>query len=301
MLETYITKLYDLLCCGSNNCYDESCEKIYTVKDTPNDTLFQFSGSTVSDIGLVRPNNEDNYILGKYMNSNFSDKNDTDINFLAHFGEWQFAGVFDGMGGGNFGELASYNAANIFLNKLSNITIECSKMDIDYIVRLAFLQANNVMIDFQKSYNIAGTTGTLFCTNGHVFKIYHLGDSRAYHFHNNKLIQLTRDQTLAQMKMDSGITNIAETDRYKLIEYIGADWTRKNLKPTETAWIPVQSCDYFLLCSDGLYSLCTNHEIEQILQKKIPIKEKTFRLVQRAISKGGIDNVTCVLIKISNI
>lgn len=258
-----------------------------------------FTGSAVSDVGSVRSNNEDNYILGQYMNQNTSDHSEASLSISNTLGTWQIAGVFDGMGGGEMGELASHAAAEVFRNLFRQMAGGPSKADVDLLIRSAFLEANNRIVALQKAFRVFGTTGTVMCANGLDFKLYHLGDSRAYLIRENALLQLTKDQTLAQMKLEAGMYNRdalgAEADKHKLTEYIGRDWTKENLKPVESAWIPIESGDCILLCSDGLYDMCTNEEIAEILRGKRSVPEKSTQLVQAAVSHGGDDNVTCVV------
>ncbi len=262
---------------------------------------FKLSAAVVSDVGCVRANNEDNYILGKYMNTNSSDHSEVSVSFCEGSGEWHFAGVFDGMGGGEMGELASRDTATIFLEAVARLGDAPSRTEVDLCLRKAFLQANNRIVDLQKEYKIFGTTGTVLCSNGVEFKIYHLGDSRAYLVRGDELLQLTKDQTLAQMKLEVGMYTegdpAAEADKHKLTEYIGRDWTRENIKPVESLWIPIEKNDCVLLCSDGLYDMCANEEICKILRSCETIKDQATSLVDQARSRGGEDNITCVIVE----
>lgn len=267
---------------------------------TMSEQKFGFSGSAVSDVGRVRPNNEDNYVLGKYTNSNSSDHSEIAVSVSNSTDAWQFAGVFDGMGGGEAGELASKFSAEIFLSAFSNLKGIPSKTEVDLVLRKAFLEANNRIIQLQQECRVFGTTGTVLCANGMEFKIYHLGDSRAYLVRENELFQLTKDQTLAQMKIDVGLYDHnhpqAEAEKHKLTEYIGRDRTRESIRPVESLWNEIQSGDQILLCSDGLYDMCTSEEISNILGGEGGMAAKAARLVKAAVANGGIDNVTCVLV-----
>ena len=259
-----------------------------------------FSGCIISDIGCIRSTNEDNYVICNHMNTDLKEHSEVSVPCLKTFGEWRFAGVFDGMGGGEMGELAAHDTAEIFIKAFREINNGKSEAEVDSIIRRAFLEANNRIIDLQQKYRVFGTTGTIVGSNGLVFKIYHLGDSRAYLFRGNDLFQLTKDQTLAQMKIDSGIYReddpAAVADKHKLTEYIGRDRTRENIKPIESQWIPIQSGDYIFLCSDGLYDMCTDVEIANVLRKDMVIKEKCAMLINKACEHGGEDNITGVLL-----
>lgn len=273
-------------------------------REVPNkENGFGFNGSVVSDVGCLRSNNEDNFILGPYMNVDSSDRSEFSFSVSDVSGVWQFAGVFDGMGGGEMGELASRDTAAIFLKAFSRLSGTPDKSEVDLCIRKAFLEANNRIIAHQKSYKIFGTTGTVLCFNGTEFKIYHLGDSRAYLARRNELLQLTKDQTLAQMKLEVGMYReddpAAEADKHKLTEYIGRDWTQENIRPVESRWIPVEGGDCVLLCSDGLYDMCTNEEISEILFTGESVDGKASDLVKKAISGGGEDNITCVVVLFS--
>lgn len=271
-----------------------------TVEEILETKGMNFCGSVISDIGCVRLTNEDNYVMYKYMNVDLKEHSEVSVFLPKASGEWRFAGVFDGMGGGEMGELAARDSAEIFLRVFCGIGRDMPKAEVDSIMRKAFLKANNKVIDLQQKYGVFGTTGTVVGSNGLEFKIYHLGDSRAYLFRENDLFQITKDQTLAQLKIDSGIYRrgdpIADSDKHKLTEYIGRDWTRENIRPVESHWIPIQPNDNILLCSDGLYDMCTDEEITGILRKDTAIEEKCAMLINRARERGGEDNITGILI-----
>lgn len=259
-----------------------------------------FSGGVASDVGCVRGNNEDNYVLGKHMNICSADYSVASVDPIETSWGWQIAGVFDGMGGGEMGELASRDTASVFLGAFCHLSDTATKTEVDQTIRKAFLEANNKIVAHQKKYKVFGTTGTVLCTDCNEIKFYHLGDSRAYLLRKNNLQQLTKDQTLAQMKVEVGMYQendpAAEADKHKLTEYIGRDWTCENIKPVESPWIPVEAGDYILLCSDGLYDMCSDEEILEILRGNHSPQEKADELVKKASTSGGEDNITCVIV-----
>lgn len=261
---------------------------------------FCIQGSVVSDVGYIRSNNEDNYVLGIYRNTTSASHSEITLAPTDIQTPWLFAGVFDGMGGGEQGELAAHDTAEIFQRTVDGLNVGFSRTNVDLMLRKAFLEANNRIVELRQKYRVLGTTGTVLCTDGTGIKIYHLGDSRAYLVREKELMQLTRDQTLAQMKMDVGIYRedapAAEADKHKLTDYIGRDGTQENAKPVETQWIPVQANDCVLLCSDGLYDMCADEEISDILQRNNSVKQKTDALVKAALAHGGEDNITCLVV-----
>lgn len=260
-----------------------------------------FAAYVVSDVGCLRDNNEDNYILCGCMNRKSADHSEMGIT-AQKVTAWQFVGVFDGMGGGDKGELASQNTAEIFLTALEPLKNGGSRTEVDVAIRGAFLDSNNRIVDLQKQYQVFGTTGTVLSTDGSVLRIYHLGDSRAYLFRDGQLYQLTRDQTMAQMKIDVGIYDEnhpqAQAEKHKLTEFIGRDWTRENLRPVESEWLAMERGDRVLLCSDGLYDMCSNEEIAGILRRSGSAERAAKQLVQAALRNGGEDNVTCAMVEL---
>ena len=104
-------------------------------------------------------------------------------------------------------------------------------------------------------------------------------------------------------KLDFGIfqSNASnfEQDRHKLTRYIGQDLTAHRLFPQESSWYAAAPGDTVLLCSDGLYDMCPEQEIIEILDKQQDIQTKTTALVQKAKNHGGLDNITCLLVAFS--
>lgn len=259
---------------------------------------YGFTGAVVSDVGCVRAKNEDNYILGNCINRN-SDAHSQQLLPLLCRG-WQFAGVFDGMGGGEKGELASRITAESLLQAFGTISERASKAEIDRTIRRAFQEANNAITTLRRRYQVLGTTGTILCANRSEFKLYHLGDSRGYLFRENALLQLTEDQTLFRMKQSVGLYREedpeAAEDQHKLLSYIGCDQTGRQLKPSESSWIPLEPEDRVLLCSDGLTNLCSGQQMEGILRRQPSPDFAAAALTRQAIENGGTDNVTCMVL-----
>lgn len=267
--------------------------------------MFQIRVAVYSHVGLVRMNNEDNFYLENQINDQAKN-----YCYASAFWEktgWHCAGVFDGMGGEADGEIASRIAAQT----LAQCTLE--KVDFekagewnqektDLRIRGMILESNRKIVEYQEQcHHVSGTTAVIFCTDGRCFKIYHCGDSRAYLMRDQALFCLTRDQTLAALKIEAGIYTaddpVAAYEKHKLMTFLGCDRTKKHLLPEESEWITLEENDQILLCSDGLTDLCSEEKICQILKKEETTQEKCFQLMESAVRSGGKDNVTCLLIK----
>lgn len=265
---------------------------------TESTSPFHISGCVISDVGRIRPVNEDNFLLNgqwdKAINSHsehyFSDSKN----------QWQLAAVFDGMGGGEAGELASLHTAEIFRSNWTSLSHPASQKQVEEAIRRAFRDADHHMDLLRQTYRVYGTTGVALCTDGMVYKIFHLGDSRAYLFRDQELFPLTKDHTLAQMKLDLGFYSpdspAALEDQSKLTQYIGCGQLGEDVYPQEGPWQPSRRGDRFLLCSDGLYGMCSFQEIREILSREPDIFKCASALVKRANERGGKDNITCILL-----
>lgn len=247
--------------------------------------------AVASHVGRVRPNNEDNFLLGDLWNAR--GENCCEGVFTGE--GWFVAAVFDGMGGGEAGELASRAAAECLRAAVPGID---SRAAADDRIRWAFQAANDRVVELQSQYQILGTTGTVLCTDGVDFQIYHVGDSRAYLFRGGRLCRLTRDQTLAQLKLEMGAygpdASEADQDRHRLTEYIGRDKTCTHLHPQESGWLPLEDSG-ILLCSDGLYDECTDADLLLAWQRGQTAQAKANAFIQAALDRGGKDNITAIV------
>lgn len=284
----------------------EKCEEPACVLEQAMPEQVRVSGPELcacvySDVGIVRANNEDNFLLDGFFNTSSEDRILQEVEVTQGAAPWHMFAIFDGMGGGERGEEASRIASELFGQAALRLRDGADREMADEMIRKAFLDANNRIVDLQSECAVYGTTGTVLCTNGAVFKLYHLGDSRAYLYRDQGLFQLTRDHTLARMKIDVGIYEAedpqTQVDKHKLTEYIGRDWTRENLRPVESEWIPLKKEDMVLLCSDGLYDMCPDRLIGELLRLNPSPRASARRLAKAAVLNGGEDNVTCLVIK----
>lgn len=262
--------------------------------------LYQINGYVKSDIGLLRHNNEDNFFLGGQWNQDCRPQIETFYRMENEL-QWDCFCVFDGMGGGDRGELASRLAAEVTESYRSELSRLNEYTQIDQIMQKIFLEANNSVVNTRQKVSLCGTTGTACVTDGIMLKIFHAGDSRAYLYREGKLFRLTKDQTLAQLKLDSGfyqsIAEAKEREHHQLTEYIGRDETMQYFRAVEGKWIDFRMGDQILLCSDGLYEACMPSQIEGILEKKVSLKEKADDMMRIVFENGARDNITCMLIE----
>ena len=244
---------------------------------------FSVDSCGLSDIGLVRTNNEDAFLISK------------EINFYA---------LADGMGGHLAGEIASklfiQIAENKFKEYFSQQDRSCSEDDILAHLNFLFIEANRSVWDQAQqnhSYKGMGTTACCCYVSGSKLFYGHVGDSRIYLFRKN-LVQLTTDHSLRQELIDKGCLTEESARRFPYRNVITkAIGKGIDIQP-EIDLVPVEQGDLVLLCSDGLSDSLNDREIETILKSKKATSELASDLILAAKSKGGQDNVTVVLVRI---
>lgn len=235
--------------------------------------------SSISDVGRVRKNNQDNY-------SNLI-KNDFSLFIVA-----------DGMGGYQAGEVASKIAVD---SVLKFIVKKEPKENYKSILEGAIIYANDKILESSSSnpdYKNMGTTIVCALVANNKVYISHLGDSRAYLYRKGKLRQLTKDDSYIQSLIDTGIEDLDEDMIHKyrniVTKALGVDET------IDINSLEIDLCqgDYILLTTDGLTNLVTDDEILEVINMDINLKEATEILAYMANSSGGFDNITMTLVKI---
>lgn len=241
-------------------------------------------------MGNIRKNNEDNFFFdNKYLDSadNGLEKPIT-LNMPVKKG--LCLAVFDGMGGENFGEVASYSAAKALQQaprRLPDFFIPEKK----YLTQLS-LQLNKSVVTAKRELDTErmGTTMvTLYFTAKDAY-ICNIGDSRAY---------LLRDKALRQISVDH-VQRRSEASRRKapLTQHLGIDPMDMQIEP-DIARYALQTGDQYLLCSDGLTDMLTDLEIADILSSGQDTKACVQLLMQAALDRGGWDNITVIVCKIT--
>jgi serine/threonine protein phosphatase PrpC len=226
-----------------------------------------------TDTGRVRELNEDAYVLRA-----------ADGLFV----------VCDGMGGAPAGEVASQMAVEAIVRQLHGTAREGAEFApsdeqtyLPHTSRLgeAVRRSNEFIYDqAQKDPRQAGmgTTVVGAWIRQHIAGVAHVGDSRAYLWHDDRLEALTRDHSLAEQQ-------------HVLVRVLG----REREVDVELREVPVQPGDYVLLCSDGLTRMVPERVMAQaIFQFQEPQRICDY-LIAAANSNGGADNITVVVVEVA--
>lgn len=211
--------------------------------------------------------------------------------------------VADGVGGGPSGEEASRTAIEAisrYVAESTNCYYATNPTDeitfLDALQNAAMRAHASVLEKGKEDPDSDGMATTLTLWFGVWPKSYILqvGDSRCYLYRDNKLNQITRDQTMAQEFIDQGVFTRAEADGTRwanvLSSSIGGHQTAPTVTRVDQAWDHVG-----LLCSDGLTKHVPDERICERLQEMTSAQQVCENLLQDALDGGGTDNITIVV------
>lgn len=261
-----------------------------------NQAANKYSVFVSSHPGKRMSDNEDNFIVNKTVR--VLQKNEEHLKGNGIISPLVCA-VFDGMGGESNGKTCSKIAAETSMMVYK--TLKDSPTQPDEIVN-QFVQESNDSINKYLSENKLSRGGSTFIMaiiiDDTVYS-YSLGDSRLYLYSKNNIYQISNDHTLAMKKYLANIYTIEEAssgpDSHKLTSFLGLDVECQGLKPEKYPSFKLKSGEKLLLCSDGLYDMCKKEEILSELASNPNMI--TIELTKKAISNGGFDNTTCIVIE----
>ena len=251
---------------------------------------FSIEAACCCHMGKVRENNEDNFCFaGKYLEvENDGLKNPAYINTCVKR-ELCFA-VFDGMGGENFGEIASFAAARQMQQNKRSLG-DCLVPGKKYLNRLS-LSLNEAVLQAkrQQHTNRMGTTMVALYFSGRYVYVCNIGDSRAYRLRDGDFFQLSEDHVEQRPER--------EHRKAPLTQHLGIDPEDMLIEPYITKG-ELKKGDMYLLCSDGLTDMLSDVEISCLMHDYPNVEECAGQLIQAALEKGGRDNVTVIVCQIT--
>lgn len=201
--------------------------------------------------------------------------------------------VSDGMGGHQAGEVASGMAVSLIPQRF----YEDTDPDRAGALVRAIRQANSAIWQAAQQHADQakmGATLVAAVVQGQQLIVAHVGDSRAYLWRENRLIQLTEDHTWVQERLRAGILSAEEAAHHPLRHVITRSLGEKrDITPTVTPYTFLPGA-VLLLCSDGLSGVLSEEQIAQYLHTSPP-QLAAAALVRAANEAGGPDNITVVL------
>ncbi len=238
-----------------------------------------FTCAARTDAGIVRSGNEDSYLM------------------LADRGVFMVA---DGMGGHAAGEVASEMAVRIASHEIGSVG-GLSDREASDRMRTAIRTANDAICErafTEPDKRGMGSTATALVLMPGRYLIGHVGDSRVYQLRNRRLLQLTKDHSLAQELVDAGLLTPDQARvhpcRNVITRCVGAsgdvvpDIYIGSLEPG----------DILLIVSDGLTGMLEDEHLIRILSSDGGPQHWVDRMITDANRRGAPDNITAIVIRI---
>ena len=227
-----------------------------------------FSVVSRTDVGRIRKSNQDALIIGEGI-----------------------AGVADGMGGHNGGEIASGETRDGMLRELKGKTPD--RQMLEEAVRKVNLEIWERQ-EKDAALTGMGTTLTLLWPGEKEMLIAQVGDSRAYLIRDRKMRQITQDHSLVGDMVRRGVLTEEQAACHPMRNYITRAVGTEDTIEVDLFTEERQKGDRWLICSDGLYSQMTKAALEEAAQTE-DAEEAADKLLQAALEGGGKDNITLIL------
>src|SRR5687768_716524 len=244
----------------------------------------------LTDVGRQRQHNEDTFLV----------QPDAQL-FL----------VADGMGGHAAGEIASKIAAEtisefIITTKEDDGTWphaydERYRRSTNRLMTALRLANTRVLEAMRKDARLRGmgTTVVASLIDGDLASIAHVGDSRAYLIRGGQMSRITNDHSWVFEQVQAGMLTEAEAEKHPLRNVITRALGGALTVNPEASEYQVRESDAILLCSDGLTGMVPEDEILRIVTEHENVQEACRALIDFANARGGYDNVTAILIKVT--
>lgn len=232
---------------------------------------FSYAAVGKSDVGKVRTNNEDNFVICE---------------------DSQLFVVCDGMGGHSCGEVASKIAVDTMVEKVSQ---QCTLQD-------AVISAHNEISKLEplagESGGKPGSTIVALKFTGTSWQLAWVGDSRIWQLRKEQLQQLTIDHTVVQKMVNWGDLTPEEAmthpERNRLSQVLGQV---ENVPVVGLLEGKLEAGMMFLLASDGMTHWDETDRLQEILLSH-QLHSAVKNLISLSLEAGGHDNVTCIVVKV---
>lgn len=241
---------------------------------------YQIVYACISHIGRRRRMNQDNFLCGGvYARPGAVQNVHFPITGTVTSSQNSLFGVFDGMGGEERGEEASYLAAKTAFQTLRTGTPQQT-------LEIICQEANGAICRFAEENGLGtcGTTAAMLLLDAGGAAVCNIGDSKIFRLTDGELVQVSQDH----------LSIAPFGQKAPLSQFLGIPPEELTICPYHAA-LPYKAGDKYLLCSDGLTDMVPQAEITRILTEYIPVHAAQL-LLQKALENGGKDNITMIVL-----
>ncbi len=212
--------------------------------------------------------------------------------------------VADGMGGHQYGEVASNAAVRVvagyvmkkFSPYLFNLNPVQPDESLQEIMQAAVREAQKTI---QHEAPSSGTTLTAALVLGQQVTIAHVGDSRAYHIHpDGRAEVVTRDHSLVKRLEELGHLSADQAANYPHRNVLYRALGQGDILEADVFTITFPQTGYLMLCSDGLWGVVSDQDIVRVIKEAPNLHRACQSLVEAANSAGGPDNISVILVQL---
>lgn len=245
----------------------------------------------VTNPGSVRENNEDSIRT--------PESSEHELNAALLQSKGHLFVVCDGLGGHNAGEVASAMAGEHIMQGWYGEADHSAK-DSNRLKALVRVANSQILQQSHQNSAMAGmaTTLTSLLIKDDMCTIAHIGDSRAYLFRQNELMQLTDDHSPVWQYYKDGLMSkdalFLLPGKHQLTQALGFT----SYPEIDIVEFPLAPHSIFLLCTDGLTDMLSDDDLAMIIEQETDLETIGDALLEAALSAGGYDNVSFILIEI---
>lgn len=247
----------------------------------------------VSHMGNIRCNNEDNlYFQGTVLATDNKGLTEM-LEMRVETSKPVCVAVFDGMGGEQYGEEASFIAADTLRKR---IIVEEGRAP-EIFLNKVLVEANQIICDFAKEKHarcVGSTAAMLYAFEDRLW-VCNLGDSRVYALSEGELVQWSVDHTDGAYLQRNNIHK-----KPSLTQHLGIEPEEMLIEPFVDSRYP-RADEKYLLCSDGLTDMVDSRTLEAVLKERTDLKSTAQKLLQLALENGGRDNITIILCQLKDV
>ncbi len=248
----------------------------------------KFNIGIVSDVGMVRTNNEDNFYAPEVGVKGKRENNYSVPKTLHAVHDKAFYAVCDGMGGMNAGEEAAWRTVKSVEKSYTELCIPEKQAQVRALHNRIICDISEDIFDASLENpdfrNMGCTLCSIYFCKGKAI-VSNVGDSRVYVLKKKSLEQLTLDHTDPTIRKGALTKYMGMNPEYGVLR---AHFGHEPIKITRKT--------RFLLCTDGLNDMVPDREIENILTAEHDPQKAAERLATVAKNYGGMDNITCMVI-----